>query len=38
MNKIDTTTELLTSSRSIVYPKTINHVAVSVPDLDHALL
>lgn len=37
MNKTDTTTEPLTSSRSIVYPKTLNHVAVSVPDLDHAI-
>src|ERR687886_126772 len=34
MGQIDATTK---SSSSVVYPKTINHIAVSVPNLDQAV-
>jgi catechol 2,3-dioxygenase-like lactoylglutathione lyase family enzyme len=34
MNKTNTTTK---SSSSVVYPKIINHIAISVPDLDQAI-
>jgi hypothetical protein len=35
MSQVDAT--IKSSSSSVVYPKTINHIAVSVPNLDQAI-
>jgi F0F1-type ATP synthase beta subunit len=37
LNKTNPATKPLSSSSSVVYPKIINHIAISVSDLDQAI-